>query len=93
MRTTANLVANFRNIVSHVFGLVLLLAAAQAQTFTVLHYFTGGADGATPIGGMYQSSAGKLYGTTSQLGEHDYGNVFEISPLGSGWTLVPIYSF
>ncbi len=52
--------------------LALTLAAttaAQAQTYTVLYSFTGGADGAYPYGGVILDKAGNLYGTTFQGGD------------------------
>lgn len=45
--------------------LAALTPSAQGQTFTVLHSFTGGADGAVPISnGLIQNGAGTLYGST-----------------------------
>ena len=35
-----------------------------AGTETVLHTFTGGADGLQPSAGLFRDSAGNLYGTT-----------------------------
>ena len=74
--------------------------AAQAQTFTVLYNFTGGADGAYPEAGLSIDKGGNLYGTTS-LGGHTGGNcgssgcgvVFKLSPKGSGWIFAPLYAF
>jgi uncharacterized repeat protein (TIGR03803 family) len=51
-------------------------------TETVLHSFTGGADGIIPIGGLVRDKAGNLYGTTSQGGTSNDGIVFKISPSG-----------
>jgi uncharacterized repeat protein (TIGR03803 family) len=51
-------------------------------TETVLHSFTGGADGIIPIGGLLRDKAGNLYGTASQGGTSNYGVVFKISPRG-----------
>jgi uncharacterized repeat protein (TIGR03803 family) len=51
-------------------------------TETVLHSFTGGADGVTPIGGLVRDKAGNLYGTTSQGGTSNDGIVFKIRPSG-----------
>jgi hypothetical protein len=41
-----------------------LTSAAQAQTFQVIHTFTGGSDGATPFAGLVFDGAGNFYGTT-----------------------------
>jgi hypothetical protein len=50
------------------FVMVIGLASlAQAQTLTVLHTFTGGADGAGPVG-LTIDAAGNLYGTTGSGG-------------------------
>ena len=68
-------------------------------TETVLHTFTGGPDGASPMGGLVLDSAGNLYGTASTGGNAGCSNqgcgvVFKLSPGGSGgWTDTVIYSF
>ena len=51
-------------------------------TETVLHSFTGGADGIIPVGGLVRDKAGNLYGTTSQGGTSNDGIIFKISPSG-----------
>jgi len=51
-------------------------------TETVLHSFTGGQDGVTPIGGLLRDKAGNLYGTTSQGGTSNDGVLFKITPRG-----------
>jgi uncharacterized repeat protein (TIGR03803 family) len=58
-----------------------LSALTQAQTFTVLYNFTGGAEGGNPSGGLVQDSAGNLYGTATSGGSN-YGVVFEVSKVG-----------
>ena len=69
------------------FLVVLLLAAlAQAQTFTVLHNFTGSPDGGYPSG-VIQHPVGKLYGTTTYGGGQNCfpfgcGVIFEVSTAG-----------
>jgi uncharacterized repeat protein (TIGR03803 family) len=62
---------------------------------TVLYSFTGGADGANPIGPVIFDSVGNLYGTTEYGGPYrnSYGVVFELSPVGAGWTETVLYSF
>jgi hypothetical protein len=62
-------------------------------TFTVLHNFTGGRDGANPYAGLTIAGAGTFYGTVQQGGDYNYGLVFKITQRGSGWVLAPLYSF
>ena len=69
---------------------VVATHAAQAQTFTVLHNFTGGADGGTPIAGLTIDQAGNFYGTTFGL---NWGTVFKLAHKNSSWVLTPLYSF
>ena len=66
--------------------------AAQAQTFTVIHNFTGGADGAVPDNGLTMDAARNLYGTTYGGGA-GYGTVFKLRHFGSSWVLAPLYNF
>ncbi|MFZ0314765.1 MAG: choice-of-anchor tandem repeat GloVer-containing protein [Candidatus Korobacteraceae bacterium] len=81
--------------------LTILTPAAQAQTFTVLHSFTGGADGANPAAGLTIDHSGTLYGTAEQGGNtpsncgttRGCGTVFRVQYRGSGWILTPIYKF
>ncbi len=71
------------------FAAVLFLLAAcaaqraQAQTFTVLHSFTGFPDGANPYAGLVRDSAANLYGTTFLGGSSDYGTLFKIDTTGT----------
>ena len=70
----------------------LIASTAAAQTFTVLHDFTGGSDGATPAAGLMMDAAGHLFGTTASGGSGQ-GVVFELKRAGSGWIFAPIYTF
>ncbi len=70
----------------------LTVMAAQAQTFTVLHNFSGGGDGANPLAGLSMDQAGNLYGTAS-LGGRGYGTVYKLARHGSSWALNPLYQF
>jgi len=67
--------------------------ALQAQTFTVIHSFTGGPDGGVPFAGLARDKAGNLYGTTFQNGTHFDGTVFRLAPKGTGWIFTPLYEF
>jgi uncharacterized repeat protein (TIGR03803 family) len=76
--------------------MILAVPLAQAQTFTVIHTFTGGADGGSPEGGLTMDAAGNLYGTTAGYEEpcgSQCGTVFEMKPTGQGWVLAPLYRF
>src|SRR5271166_4562108 len=66
--------------------------AAHAQTFTILHSFTNGQDGAHPEAGLTMDKAGNLYGTAF-YGGFGPGTVFKLTNQGSGWTFSPLYSF
>jgi hypothetical protein len=73
----------------------IAVPSAQAQTFTVLHTFTGGLDGANPHNGLTMDHAGNLYGTTRGAGSgsnHPYGSVFKLTP-SNGGTFTTLYSF
>ena len=61
------------------YGTVFKLDSSGNET--VLHTFTGVADGAYPYGGVIRDSAGNLYGTTyGAEPHHGFGNVFKIAP-------------
>jgi len=64
--------------------------SAQAQTFTVLHDFTGSPDGSTPYGSLIRDQAGNLYGTTEAGGASGAGTIFKVDKSG---TLTVLYSF
>ncbi len=73
-----------------------LSPAAQAQTFSVIHTFTGsGGGGAIPKSGV-TIRAGVLYGTTylNDLGsDSGEGAVYQMTQTGSDWTYTPIFLF
>jgi len=69
---------------------------ASSQTFSVIHAFSGGADGAVPTGGLTLAPGGALYGTTTSGGTGGSGNngvVFKIAPHSSGWVLNALFEF
>lgn len=73
--------------------LLTIVPSARAQTFTVLHTFTGGGDGADPLAGLTFDRAGNLYGTAHTGGNSSVGTVFKLKPTGSGWLITPLYEF
>ncbi len=70
-------------------------------TLTVLHSFATGSScpthrgmlGSGVWGTLTIDSAGNLYSTTCGNGAHNFGNVFELSPSGGGWTYTDLYDF
>lgn len=61
-----------RDAIGVALGLILLLtSSSEAQTFTVLHQFSGGTDGENPQAGVVRDAAGNLYGTTLLGGSSD----------------------
>jgi len=55
---------------------------ATAQTFTILHEFTGLPDGANPQATLIQDAAGNLFGTTFTGGGAAEGSVFKMTKAG-----------
>ncbi len=83
-----------------ILAVIFALAAyvpAHGQTFSVLHSFTGGGDGAYPVGGVSVDSAGNLYGATYygglDNGGEGYGVVYKLSHHNSSWTFNSLYTF
>jgi uncharacterized repeat protein (TIGR03803 family) len=60
------------------YGVVYKLDAAGQET--VLHAFTGRADGGYPRAGVIRDAAGNLYGTTCDGGAGNSGVVFKLTP-------------
>jgi uncharacterized repeat protein (TIGR03803 family) len=70
---------------------------AQAQTYTILHNFSGGSEGSGPVAGLTLDAAGNLYGVAglggSHCGDSGCGTVFELVRHGSGWIVKKVYDF
>ena len=56
-------------------------AAGGGWAEQVLHNFSNGTDGANPQAGLIFDAAGNLYGTTVYGGSHNWGTVFEMTPV------------
>jgi len=69
-------------------GTVYKITPAGAET--VLHAFTGGADGSLPLASLIQSSDGNFYTTTENGGASQSGSLLKITPTGMVTT---VYSF
>src|SRR5271157_4765531 len=90
---TVSRVATAALAIATMFALtVVLTQSAQAQTFKVLHTFTG-SDGAAPEAGLTMDAAGNLYGTTTGGGACEGGTVFELKPWHGVFILNSIFTF
>jgi uncharacterized repeat protein (TIGR03803 family) len=71
-------------------GYGVVYKVGPAGHSTVLHNFTGGADGGFPYGGVIRDSKGNLYGTAEVGGASGAGVVFKVDTFGNETVL---YSF
>lgn len=81
-------------------GIVYKLSpnANGSWTESIIYTFTGGNDGASPVGPLAIDAAGNLYGATLYGGTHTCGQLgcgvaFELSPSGSSWTETILHDF
>src|SRR5579862_2485672 len=80
-------------IVTFILSLAFVSPAAQAQTYTVLHNFSG-SDGSSPEAALIRDSAGNLYGTTNGGGSQNcYDGCGTVFKLDSSNKLTMLYSF
>lgn len=63
-------------------GAGVIFKLDNAGTETVLYSFSGGNDGAFPLAGLAQDSAGNFYGTALQGGPANNGTVFKLAKNG-----------
>jgi uncharacterized repeat protein (TIGR03803 family) len=69
------------------FGLGGIFKITPTGTFTVVYNFDGAVHGKTPRGGLTLGTDGNFYGTTSQGGPSNYGNIFQTTPAGTAGRL------
>jgi uncharacterized repeat protein (TIGR03803 family) len=72
---------------------LLIAPAAQAQSYNVVHPFTGGSDGGYPYFGLTKDRAGNFYGALNYGGIYGNGLIYKLSRDGSTWLITPLYSF
>jgi uncharacterized repeat protein (TIGR03803 family) len=80
-----NLYGTAPNGGQHGYGVVYKLDTSG--NITILHHFTGGADGARTYAPVIFDPAGNLYGTTQAGGKFGYGTVFKLDAAGNVTTL------
>jgi uncharacterized repeat protein (TIGR03803 family) len=89
----------FRHVLAALVASLSTLASvdeASAADYKVLHSFCQESlckDGYAPNGGLVRDAQGNLYGTTVGGGAIGEGEIFELSPNGSGWDFNILYSF
>ena len=64
-------------------GCGVVFKISKSGTFTVLHTFAGGADGAIPQGGLLLDKNGTLSGTAAEGGIAENGTVYQIASDGT----------
>jgi len=87
LQTGRRAATNLALPVIQVLCLLLVVASAQAQTFTILHAFSGEGDGKYPFHSLFRDNAGTIYGTTDSGGSFNYGTVFEMKRDGKDTVL------
>ncbi|HLH78973.1 MAG TPA: choice-of-anchor tandem repeat GloVer-containing protein, partial [Chthonomonas sp.] len=73
-------------------GGVIYRISPDGLYLQVIHHFTGGRDGATPVAGVIQGNDGALYGTASHGGAYGNGVVFKVNPDGSNFQVLHNFS-
>lgn len=91
------------SVMALVLGVVLVqgMPLAQAQTFTLLHQFTGNADGGGPYSSLVMDRGGNLYGNAAYGGNlacrnfqgDGCGVVFKLTRHQSTWLFASLYTF
>jgi uncharacterized repeat protein (TIGR03803 family) len=71
--------------------LAISAVAVPAQTFRVIHSFSGNPDGTSPQARLMLSGS-TLYGTTFSGGTNDYGTVFKVNTDGTGYTILKCFT-
>jgi len=69
---------------------ITLPLVVQAQTFSVIHTFSGNGDGYQPYAGLTIDGGGHLYGTTT---EYIGGTVYEMKRVNGIWTFNTLLNF
>ncbi len=78
----------------HGSGVVFQLSKPHHKwVYNVIYAFTGGSDGAAPVGLRFDHQTGFIFGTTAGGGAFGRGVVFKLTNLGSSWSESVLHSF
>ena len=89
--TDGNLYGTTLNGGSGVYGTAFrLYPSGSYYYYYVLHAFTNGVDGATPLAGLIQASDGNLYGASLHGVGASFGTLFRMNSIGA---LTPLHGF
>jgi len=94
--SAGNLYGTTGNAYTSGYGIVFKLVPNSNGTWTkhTLHQFTGGKDGANPVGGVIFDPSGNLYGATPYGGADGYGVVYKLTPTSTrGWKYQVLRAF
>jgi uncharacterized repeat protein (TIGR03803 family) len=85
----------FSNSLAVLVTLLMSTSAFAQPTFTVIHDFRGGSDGANPQATLVVDKSGALYGTSLSGGSRNSGTVFKMTPprIGGTWDESVLYGF
>lgn len=70
-----------------------VLQPAQAQTYSILHVFTGGKDGGGAGGPLTEGPDNELYGASPLGGKYDYGMLFKMTKDGKHETFLNSFQY
>ena len=85
-------IPGFRAVFAVMLALALSPRLLAAQTYTVLHQFSG-QDGANPAAGLSVDANGSLYGSTYVGGTGNQGGAFKITHRNGAYLFAPLYGF
>ncbi len=75
-------------------GVVFQLSKPRHQwVYRVIYDFTGGDDGAAPVGLRFDRQTGAIYGTTENGGSFGWGAVFKLTNSSDRWSESVLHSF
>jgi uncharacterized repeat protein (TIGR03803 family) len=79
---------------THAVGMMFSFDPANvAGTYTDIHDFGSGTDGASPFGSLFQASNGLIYGMTTGGGTNSLGIIFSFNPANVVGTYTDIHDF